>query len=165
VTEGPDFSGGLLKQIGDCTCCVCWAKQFETIPQLSDAQFVNSNQFKNVKVGHVSVNRITFFDKYLLEVEQMSLTRKSYEFFKLVRSQKEGASNLFQPPSGEIKGNIKAINSNEPIVGIFWATSIKKKSIFINTSDVPYPVPAPHLDTFPCTHYPNSSTTKPDLWE
>jgi hypothetical protein len=165
VTEGPDFSGGLLKQIGDCTCCVCWVKQFETIPQLSDAQFVNSNQFKRVKVGQISINSITFFDKYLLEVEQMSLTRKSYEFFKLVRSQKEGASNLFQPPSGEIKGNIQAINSTEPIVGIFWATSIKKKSIFINTSDVPYPVPPPNIDTFPCAHYPNSSITKPVLWE
>ncbi|MFM9839358.1 MAG: DUF4249 family protein [Cyclobacteriaceae bacterium] len=158
-------TGGKLEKIGDCTCCICWINQYESIPQLSDAQLVSENQFKNVKVGEVAINNLTFFEKYLAEVEQMSLSRKSFEFFKLVRSQKEGASSLFQPPAGVLKGNIKSANSNEPVVGFFWATSIKKKSIFIYSSDVPYLIPPRNTDTRPCTSYTNSTTIKPALWE
>jgi hypothetical protein len=161
VPKPPD----ILEKIGDCTCCICWVNQFESMPQLSDAQFVNENQFRNVKVGEVPINDLTFFEKYLVEVEQMSLSKKAFEFFKLVRSQKEGSSNLFQPPSGEIKGNIKSVNSNEPVIGLFWATSIKKKSIFIYSSDVPYLIPQKNIDTMPCTSYTNSTTVKPALWE
>jgi hypothetical protein len=164
LVPGPEGSGGLLEKIGDCTCCICWINQYESIPQLSDAQLLNENQFRNVRVGEVPVNNITFFEKYLVEVEQMSLSRKAFDFFKLVRSQKEGASNLFQPPSGEIKGNIKSVNSSEPVIGLFWATSIKKKSIFIYPSDVPYLIPPKDIDTSPCTSYTNSTTIKPELW-
>jgi hypothetical protein len=161
VPKPPD----ILEKIGDCTCCICWINQYESIPQLSDAQFVNENQFRNIKVGEVPINDLTFSEKYLVEVEQMSLSRKAFEFFKLVRSQKEGASNLFQPPSGEIKGNIKSANSSESVIGLFWATSIKKKSIFIYSSDVPYLIPPKNIDTMPCTSYTNSTTIKPALWE
>ncbi|MFM9839356.1 MAG: DUF4249 domain-containing protein [Cyclobacteriaceae bacterium] len=164
VGPGPTGSGGILEKIADCTCCTCWVKQFESQPQLSDGQFVNGNKFRNVKVGEVPITRTTFSDKYLIEVEQLSLSKKSFEFFKLVRAQKEGASNLFQPPSGEIKSNIKSVNNNDPIIGIFWATSKKKKSIFIQKEDIPYPIPVRYISTNPCTKVPNSSTTKPDLW-
>jgi hypothetical protein len=161
VPKPPD----ILEKIGDCTCCICWINQYESIPQLSDAQFVNENKFRDVKVGEVPINNLTFSEKYLVEVEQMSLSRKVFDFFKLVRSQKEGASNLFQPPSGEVKGNVKSINSNEPVIGIFWATSIKKKSIFIYPSDVPYPIPPKKIDTNPCTSVAYSSTNKPETWQ
>jgi hypothetical protein len=164
VGPGPPFSGGILEKIADCTCCTCWVKQFESQPQLSDLQFVNSGKFRNVKVGEVPINRITFSDKYLIEVEQFSLSKSSFEFFKLVRAQKEGTSNLFQPPSGEIKGNVKSVNNNDPIVGIFWATSMTNESIFINKGDLPYPIPTRYVDTNPCTSVANSSTIKPEVW-
>ncbi len=158
-------TGGKLEKIADCTCCVCWAEQYEALPQISDVGLVKNGEFKNVKVGEVAINSIVFDDKYLVLVEQMSLSKKAFDFFKLVRSQKEGASNLFQPPSGEIRGNMKSIVGNDLVVGLFWATSIKKKTIFIYPSDIPYPLPPKDIDTLPCTDYENSSTTKPAFWE
>ena len=164
VTPAP--GGGKLEQVAECSCCTCWAKHFESEPQLSDVQFVSGNQFRNIKVAEVPINQATFYDKYRVEVEQMSLSRKSYEFFKLVRAQKVGASSIFQPPSGEIIGNVHAINSTEAVVGIFWATSVRSKSIFIARSEVPYLLPPIYFATEDCTrYYANSSTDKPAFWE
>ncbi|CAN5382020.1 hypothetical protein BH09BAC3_BH09BAC3_13860 [soil metagenome] len=152
-------------RVFDCTCCTCWARQYESQPQLSDAKLVKEGQFNNILVGTVPINSATFYDKYLVEIEQMSLSKKSFDFFKSVRAQKEGASSLFQPPSGEIKGNIKSMNSTSRVVGIFWATSISSKSLFIRRSDVPYLLtPIPEI-RFPCTWYPYATNQQPKNWE
>jgi hypothetical protein len=160
----PFIPGGKLEQVADCTCCTCWINQYESMPQVSDGQLISDNQYKHVKVGEVPINSDTFSDKYMVEVEQMSLSRKSFEFFKLIRAQKEGASSLFQPPSGEINGNLSPVNSNSPVVGLFLATSVKAKHIFIPRSEVPYPVTPPDFSTGECTLYANSSNIKPILW-
>lgn len=166
LVGGPEGSGGILERRGDCTCCTCWVKDLEAVPQLSDVQLVSDNQFKNIKVGEVPINNATFHEKYQVEVEQLSLSRTAFEFFKLVRAQKEGASSIFQPPSGEIKGNIKAVNSNESVVGLFWATSSKKKELYIYPTDVPYLLTPIDFLTLPCYQfYQNASSTKPDNWE
>lgn len=162
----PGLGGGVLDKVAECTCCTCWANQYEAQPLLSDVQFAVNNKYKNVKVAEVPITSATFYDKYLIEVEQMSLTREAFEFFKLVRAQIEGAKSLFQPPSGELKGNIKATNSTDPVVGLFWATSVTSKSIFINRSEVPYNLQPIFFVTDDCTkYYPNASIIKPELWQ
>lgn len=163
LVGGP--GGGLLQKVGECECCTCWVNEFEPLPQLSDTQLISGTQFNNIKVGEVPINEVLFYDKYMVDVEQMSLTKQAYNFFKLIRSQKEGASSLFQPPSGEIRGNINAVNNNESIIGIFWATSINKKTIFILPGDVPYKLVEPVPILYPCTNYPNSTTVKPAGWQ
>lgn len=158
--------GGLLVQVGECECCTCWAKHFETSPQLSDMQLISGSQFKNVKVGEVPITNATFHEKYMVEVEQMSLSRTAFEFFKLIRAQKEGSSSLFQPPSGEIRGNIKAMNNSDPVIGLFYATSLRKKTAFIQKSDVPYLLTPIDYITYPCyDFYDNASNVKPENWE
>ena len=165
LVGGPTGSGGLLEKVGECECCTCWVNEFEPLPQLSDTQLISGTQFNNIKVGEVPINEVVFYDKYMVDVEQMSLTKQAYNFFKLIRTQKQGASSLFQPPSGEIMGNINPVNTNETVVGSFWASSINKKSIFILPSAVPYNIVLRDSVLNPCTNYPNSSTIKPEGWE
>ncbi len=162
----PALGGGKILKVDECTCCTCWVNQYESAPLLSDEQLVDNKEFRNIKVGEVPVNNITFAYQYMVLVEQMSLSRNTFDFFKLIRAQKEGASSLFQPPYGEIKGNIKAIDSQDPVVGLFWATSISSKAIFLTQNDVPYPVTPPDVIADDCsTFYENSSTTKPEFWQ
>jgi hypothetical protein len=154
-----------LVKFAECSCCTCYPNDVEQSPQLSDTQLIDNNEFKNVKVGEIAINSSTFYEKYLVEVEQMSLSRKAYNFFKLVREQKINSSSIFQPPSGELIGNMKAINSNEVVIGLFWATSIKKKNKFIYPSDIPYSLAEIEFSTLPCySRYRNASTVKPDNW-
>ncbi len=165
IGEGPPGSGGVLVKFAECSCCTCYPNDVEQSPQLSDTQLIDNNEFKNVKVGEIAINSSTFYEKYLVEVEQMSLSRKAYNFFKLVREQKINSSSIFQPPSGELIGNMKAINSNEVVIGLFWATSIKKKNKFIYPSDIPYSLAEIEFSTLPCySRYRNASTVKPDNW-
>jgi hypothetical protein len=162
----PALGGGKLEKVSECECCTCWVNEYEKIPLLSDAELVINNQFNNIKIAEVPINPATFYKKFSVLIEEMSLSRTAFEFFKLVRAQKVGASSIFQPPSGEIRGNIKAINSNQPVVGIFWATSISRKQIFIPRAAVPYELPPIYFVPDACNkHYPNSSTTKPAFWE
>jgi len=155
---------GPLTQVGPCTCCICWVNQFESVPTVSDGQLIRNNQYRNVKVGEIPINGVTFTEKYLVEVDQMSLTKTAFDFFSLIRAQKVNASNLFQPLPAQIQGNMTAVNSTESVVGIFWATSIKSKSIFIQKSDVPYNVLPAEIPE-PCTSYANSSLTPPPFWQ
>lgn len=164
--SGYDFDeAGNLVSMGPCTCCSCWAHHYESQPSLSDGQQVVNNQYYNIKVGEVPITSATFYNKYQVEVAQMSLSRTAFEFFKLVRAQKEGAGSLFQPPSGEIKGNISPLNNSKPIVGLFYATSINRKSVYIQRSDVPYNIPPIAEIRYPCTWYENSTNVKPSNWE
>jgi len=160
----PALGGGNLTKISDCTCCTCWITQFESVPNISDGQFINNNEYKNVMVAEVPINGLTFSDKYMVEVEQMSLTENAFQFFKMIRAQKESASSLFQPPSGKVIGNLSAVNSTQQVVGLFWATSVKSKYIFIPQSEVPYIIQPVGKDE-PCTTYSNSSLNKPDFWQ
>jgi hypothetical protein len=162
----PAPGGGILTKTDECSCCTCWVNQFETAPQLSDQQLINEGEYNNIKVAEVPITQATFYDKYYLEIEQMSLSRKSFEFFRLIRAQKESVSSLFQPPSGEIIGNIHSLNSTEPVIGFFWATAVRSKSLFIERNEVPYQLPPIYFVTDKCsTYYSNSSTEKPAFWE
>ncbi|NOT76006.1 MAG: DUF4249 family protein [Cyclobacteriaceae bacterium] len=156
---------GKLAQVGPCTCCICYVNDFETVPQISDGQFV-AGEYKNVKVAEVNINTETFFEKYLVEIEQMSLSKNAYDFFKIIKAQKEGAAGLFQAPAGEVKGNIRAIKFTQPIVGIFYASSIKSRSIYIPRSAVPYALTRIKFIDRPCDKFFDySSTSKPILWQ
>ena len=156
---------GRLVQIGDCECCICWPNLFEEIPSISNEQFTTNDIFRDELVGFVPATRRTLYEKIRVEIQEMSLTQDMYLFWKLVASQKEGLSNIFQPPSAQIKGNIKAIDSDEGALGIFWAAGVKSKSIYISRSEVPY-IPLP-IDTLkaPCTFIPNSTNSKPSFWQ
>lgn len=166
ITGHPSGFGYVLVQERECTCCECYVSEPEVAPQLSDDLLIADRQFNNIKVGEVPINNISFFDKYLIEVEQMSMTQTAFEFFKLIRIQKTEASNIFQPPSGELIGNIKALNSEDRVVGLFWATAISKKTAFLDKDDIPYPLtPAENIPESCLLYFDNSSTTKPDAWE
>jgi hypothetical protein len=155
----------LVKQ-SECTCCTCWVNQNETAPQLSDMQLIDGSEFRNIKVGEVPINSATFFDRYLVEVEQISLSRTAFDFFRLIRAQKEGTMSLFQPPSAQIISNVKAINNSIPVAGIFYASSVKLKTLYILPDAVPYPLPPIDFVTTECySYYENASTEKPVQWK
>ena len=165
VVVAPAPNGGVLEQVAPCACCTCWVRLFETQPQLSDTELVNDGQFRNLKVGEVPINPDVFFDKVLVEVEQMSISKTAFDYFKIIREQKEGASDLFQPAQGRLRGNIRTTNNKYHVVGLFWAASVNHKSIYISRTDVPYRLTSMDVLTEACyTVFQNATTTKPANW-
>jgi Domain of unknown function (DUF4249) len=159
--------GSVDKQYKEpCTCCFCWVNQYSPIPVLSDKRFVNNNQMNQVYIAYIPANKRYFFEKYYLDVEQMSVSQEAYDFWESVSKQKQQGSDLFQTPSGKTQGNIVLLTEGGlPAVGIFGASAIRKHSVVISKHDVPYQVQL--LDTIAdaCTiQYKYSSTTQPDFW-
>jgi hypothetical protein len=160
----PALGGGKLVQKRPCTCCRCWVTQYEASPRLSDTDLVEAGEFRNLTVAEVPVTRLTFFEKYQVAIEQMTLSKNAFDFFKVVRTQKDGASNLFQPPPGKLTGNIKPVNANYEIVGLFWGASVHRKAIYIPNTELPYKIPRDIIQV-PCnTSYTNSSNVQPADW-
>ncbi|HMJ67851.1 MAG TPA: DUF4249 family protein [Cyclobacteriaceae bacterium] len=162
----PALGGGKLVQRSECICCTCWLKYYETKPQLSDTEFVEGGQFRNVKVGEVPVTPETFSDRYVAEVEQMPISKVTYDFFKVISIQKESATNLFQPPPGRVFGNIKSNGSPYPVIGLFWATSMTRKKVTLTKTDLPYVLQPMDIIAESCLEYfANSTTIKPSNWD
>lgn len=165
LVGGPEGSGGILQQVGECTCCNCWVTLPEELPQLSDTQLISGNEFRHIKVGEVPINNQTFFTKFKVSVEQLSLTRTAFDFFKLIREQKENAASIFQPPSGEIRGNIRGLNNSNPVVGLFWAAAVNRQVIYLFPDDVPINLTPADFSTYPCyEQYNNATNQKPEGW-
>lgn len=170
IPDPPPCSGfvytGELVMVGDCQCCVCWVKQTENLPKISDNQFVIGGKFKKVEMGFIPVNAFTFFDRYQIEIEQLSLSQAAFDFWRSIEQQKKGATSLFQPSFGEVKTNIFPVNGGPKVLGIFYASGKARKSVFIRRDQVPVPVPAPSTAIPEACNFvfSNASTTKPSGW-
>ncbi|HNP95642.1 MAG TPA: DUF4249 domain-containing protein [Cyclobacteriaceae bacterium] len=170
IPDPPPCSGyiytGALTQVGNCNCCVCWVKQVEKKPVVSDNQFVIGGKFTGVEIAYVPVDEFTFFDRYRIEIEQLSLSKEAFDFWRSIASQKDGATSLFQPSFGEVKTNVFPVNGGPPVLGIFYASGKARKSVFITKAEVPINVPPP-ATTIPeaCNQVFDLSTTiKPFGW-
>lgn len=121
-----------------CECCSCYVYERESSPLVSNPTSLGSEQFNRVFVHYIPINSMTFNQKYRVEITQMELSQEVFDFYSAVRKQIENASSLFQPPFFELKGNVKAVNSNQSVVGVFSAAALTKKHIYIYRSDIPY---------------------------
>jgi hypothetical protein len=155
---------GQLSQTAPCTCCQCWVNQYDDVPVLADERFVDGDLFQSIQVGFVPVNRRTFYNKVRVEVQQMSLTEFTFNYWQLVRAQRLGVSDIFQPPAGKIEGNIRSNDPNEEALGIFWTAGVHTSSLFIEKKDVPVVVRAIDTVKAPCQFQTNSTNQKPEFW-
>jgi Domain of unknown function (DUF4249) len=175
VPDPPQCSGYFRRgnnsvQFDDCFCCVCWIEQFSISPVLPKDGLTQTGLLTDNQIAFIPASRRLFHKKVHIEVEQLSVSPKIFEFWKKVEAQKTSGSDLFQTPPPATVGNIKTLTPNSlPARGIFSASSIKSKSIFIDREEVPYFLP--RIDTIKesCLKVfkikdANSTTSKPIFW-
>jgi len=161
---------GELEWVKPCECCTCWSNIYNDSPIVSDNQFVEEGRFHAVEAGYVPVNQWTFMYKVHAEVRQMSLSPRAFAFWKAIKSQKQAVTSLFQPVTGKVPTNFIQLSGTEAqIEGLFYATAITKKSVFITRNDVPLGsiIPEQNLpfEDSCLSLFPNSTTKKPDFWQ
>jgi Domain of unknown function (DUF4249) len=121
---------------GDCSCCVCWVTTHEKEPRVNDNQFISNGKFRRIETGYVPLEYFPFQTKYRIEIKQMSLSKESFDYWRIIKSQKEGAPSLFQPPTGKTRSNIFEKNGLALAQGLFYASSVKTKHLYITKNDV-----------------------------
>lgn len=149
-----------------CHCCDCWIIEFDREPLLSDPRFINNGEIHDLKMGFVPVTRRTMYDKYVLEIQQLSVSQDVYNFWKLVQVNSLNSSNLFQTPPPRTVGTFTAQSpSPKPVVGYFAASSIKRRYVTFTPSMVPYKIYQIDYVTESCLEvYKNSTNKKPLFW-
>jgi Domain of unknown function (DUF4249) len=155
-----------LIQFGDCTCCICWSYNYSPVAMVSKNAFVNEIEFNKQYLGLIPVTSMHFYDRYYIEVEQLSLSEEAYHYWSLIEKQQAGSMDLFQPNAIKIRGNIKNINNaEEEVLGFFGASGAAVKSLYIQQSEVPFELPPLAAVNYPCTQYfKNATTEKPFFW-
>ena len=155
-----------------CECCRCWVTQHEEKPKVSGNQLNSNGQFKKIEVGYVPINFYTFFEKYRAEVRQMSLSKVAYDYWRSVQNQKEAIGSLFQPIAGKIQTNLFEINNASGVQGIFYASAVKKKYLYLDQRTRKVVIPEPvNCDGrigaagVSCLTFPNSTTQQPADWD
>lgn len=156
---------GGLKKVSDCSCCMCWVNQYDEVPILRNEQFASDDRYANIEVAFVPANEFTFYNKYHVQVQQLSVTEFTYNFWSLVRAQKLGVSDIFQPPVSSIQGNIHSINPEDKPLGIFWTAGISSQSIYIEKSDLPYLILPIDTIKAPCQYLNYSTNQRPEFWQ
>ncbi|MGE0587536.1 MAG: DUF4249 family protein [Cyclobacteriaceae bacterium] len=181
IPDPPPCSGyrrtasNTIENFASCTCCICWVSENEPKPYLSDEVIASDGTFKNIDVGYIPFDVWRFhYQRYMVKVEQMSLTTEARAFWKIIQDQKQGSGSLFQPSLGTITTNLVSLNSRRRAFGFFYATAISEKVIFIHASDAAIPVPdfdRPGEEVCPqfwneCdVAWLNASRTQPPEWE
>lgn len=154
-----------LVKAANCTCCVCWVSNYEPLPLVSDNEFIEGREFRRKAVAAVPIEGKYFVDKYHVSVSQMSMNKGAFEYFRLIKAQKENATSLFQPVSGKLRGNITRTDGDEEVQGLFWAAGVSHVGVFITHDDLPYHVIAPVPFIIECNVLKNSTATKPSFWK
>jgi hypothetical protein len=154
-----------LEYKGECECCTCWVTQYDSEPIISDPKFVKDGEVKKQFLRFIPASRRIFYNKYYIDVEQLSMSKKTYDFWQAVKKQRATGSDLFQTPPPAAQGNIVVVAGKQKAMGYFAASSVKTKSLFLGKELIPYVLPP--TDTIPescTTAYRYSTATKPSFW-
>lgn len=170
ISNFPDFPRAVFVRKDTCSCCTCWYNLFNPIPIVSDDQLAKDGHFNSVKAYYVPLNEWMFSHKVYIEVSQMSLSRQAFDFWRAVKGQKDAVGSLFQPITGKIPSNFVQLSGPAvPIEGLFLATAISKKYLYITREDVPNPNIIPPIGrpwNDDCRSlFANSTPFKPFYWK
>jgi hypothetical protein len=154
---------GVLVKVGECTCCICWPYSYSQTAIVSKNNLVSNNTFNHQGIGKIPATPMHFYEKYFIEIEQLSLSPEAYDFWRLVEKQQSGATDLFQPNAIKIKGNIECISDpNEKPLGFFGVSGVVTKGLYIDKSEIPHPLARRDTVPFACEKFFfNSVTVRP----
>lgn len=162
----------VFEMVGPCTCCTCWYNLFNDLPILSDNQLLSSGRFIGIKAYRIPIDRWIFSNKIHVQVEQFSLSKQSFDFWRAIKNQRTAIGSLFQPVTGKVPSNFTQIEGpNKPIDGLFFATSISSKSFFLTKDNLTNPdlmlpdIAAIKIPDDCIKLFPNASYKKPIFWE
>ncbi len=113
-------------------CSRCW------ISETGD-EFIRLYKDNNTNGGNIVVpvafiedDGGRFTDKYLIRIEQASISKEAFQFFDLLQEQLDISGNIFDPPPATIRGNMIDLDfPGQPVIGFFRASDVAIDSLFL----------------------------------
>jgi hypothetical protein len=154
-------------------CCTeCWdiTRCYDCITVASDAE-INGQAISGQLIMRAPY---TSNASYYVEVEQQSLSRGAYNFWKSVRQLVSNTGGLFDAAPQSVQGNIRCMTDpNVTAYGYFGATGVSRMPFYVDRSkgigvpDLDFPVNVPYPTNPACIVCENSlyrTPNKPKWW-
>ncbi|MDH5366639.1 MAG: DUF4249 domain-containing protein [Cyclobacteriaceae bacterium] len=151
----------------DC-CNVCYVPLQNLEVNLLEDRLINGNKIKEHLIANIAINEPAGPTSLLINIEQLSISEKEFEFWSRVKEQNENEGGLFDPIPSRLTGNMKNVTKkDEYVLGYFSVAGIKKSRIKIErgkySNELPYFGPP---NTFDCRSLmPNATIIKPEYWD
>ncbi|MEM8525431.1 MAG: DUF4249 domain-containing protein [Bacteroidota bacterium] len=131
----------------------CWLIRYNESFQIFDDELVDGESISR------PVAIVPFYrnQDILIEIQQLSLNKESYQYFDIINDILVENSGLNAPPPAALAGNI--VNADDPsevVLGQFTATTSSTLTLYIDRSEIT--VPAINPETLPALE----DTTNPD---
>ena len=157
-----DFFGNPIPDPKDC-CSECFVYETQSELSIFKDNLTNGNEIIE-KVGYINDDGGRFMNKYMVVVEQRSLTKSAFQFFDLLSNQLSIQGDIFDPPPAKIGTNIINLDSpDEEVIGYFSASDVYRDSIFIENGDILDRQPTRQVND-DCRVLPNSTIEIPPFW-
>jgi Domain of unknown function (DUF4249) len=161
----PALDGGLdIPDPKDC-CRTCWVaeRSADRSLQLLRDNNVNGNIVKD-QAAFIEDDGNRFDDKYLVRIEQHTLSREAYQFFSLLKNQIGINGDIFDPPPATLRGNmINLTNPDENVIGYFRASDVSVDSMFLTQGMLLAPGTLNTIND-DCRQFKGGTTVKPSYW-
>jgi hypothetical protein len=141
----------------------CWKSG--SIPSIYtySTQNLTSGKIRNYPLHFVSNQSDRLRIRYSTLVRQFSLSREAYKFWNILDQQSKQSGELYETQPAQIPGNIHPQDEGgEPVLGLFYATSVKEKRILIRPAMAtagpdcePYGLTRSELNAYLNTFHPN----------
>lgn len=119
------------------SCCdQCW------ISERDESVYIYKDNLTNGKeivfpMGFVEDDGMKITAKYLLVVEQHSLSESAWQFLNTLKGQLEIDGDIFDPPPATTRGNmINLDNPDENVIGYFIASDVVVDSLYLRPTDL-----------------------------
>lgn len=116
----------------------CWIKNNVDFNQLYifDAERLGGRALSEQPVASTDINE-RFAFKYCFHVSQYALTEREFNYWNQIKSIININGSLFDPPPGNVKGNLFSVNQpEEQIFGYFSVCGSSFKRLFVKPQDL-----------------------------
>ena len=116
----------------------CWQTAGSSVISIGTSEHLTHDVIQNYPLQFVSTETNKLRIKYSILINQYSLSREAYSYWKNLQDITQNTGTLFDPTPAMVTGNISnTSNPDVPVLGIFQASALKKERIFIDRDDIP----------------------------
>ncbi len=116
----------------------CWQTAGSGVISIGTSEHLTHDIIEDYPIYFVSAESNKLRIKYSILVNQYSLSREAYSYWKSLQDITTNTGTLFDPTPAMVTGNISNSENPEiPVLGIFQASALKQKRIFIDRSEIP----------------------------
>ncbi|MGZ2370998.1 DUF4249 domain-containing protein [Ancylomarina sp. YFZ004] len=114
---------------------VCYPVNDYPLINLYDASDHETKEVNHLLTSTILEHEVKLEHQYLIDINLYSVSQENYIFWKNMKSIHQTNGNLYDILPANIKGNISCCNNTNKVLGIFEASSVRRKRAFFSKNN------------------------------